>query len=204
LAGKNGQIAALTQPTSGEIVMAHQSVAGELYESITGQLFEIGRQLRQPNGYPFDPLQLKVHLQAAIEGRFGVVSGNFRFDKRKDGWTLLENAPRRISSVIDGIPFLKEGEDYINGEEMICRARELNVNYGQEDAEWLLNDQEKIPAELRNFILVFTATVLRRPDGYRHVPCLYWGGLRWDLDFGWLGLDWDSDFRLAAPRKNGS
>ena len=46
-------------------------VAGELYESITGQLFEIGRQLRQPNGYPFDPNQLKIALQDAIEGRFG-------------------------------------------------------------------------------------------------------------------------------------
>ncbi len=47
-----------------------QRVAGELYESITGQLFELGRQLRQPNGYPFNPWQLKLHLQAAVEGRF--------------------------------------------------------------------------------------------------------------------------------------
>jgi hypothetical protein len=44
-------------------------VAGDLYESITGQLFEIGRQLRQPNGYPFSPEALKAHLQDAIEGR---------------------------------------------------------------------------------------------------------------------------------------
>ena len=48
-------------------------VAGELYESITGQLFEIGRQLRQPNGYPFDPIQLQVALQFAIEGKFGSI-----------------------------------------------------------------------------------------------------------------------------------
>jgi hypothetical protein len=52
------------------IVMAKSIVAGELYESITGQLFELGRQLRQPNGYPFNLQQLKAHLQAAIEGRF--------------------------------------------------------------------------------------------------------------------------------------
>jgi len=45
-------------------------VAGELYKSITGQLFEIGRQLRQPNGYPFNPEELQRHLQAAIEGKF--------------------------------------------------------------------------------------------------------------------------------------
>lgn len=45
-------------------------VAGELYEGITGQLFEIGRQLRQPNGYPFDPEGLKSFLQLAVEGKF--------------------------------------------------------------------------------------------------------------------------------------
>lgn len=45
-------------------------VEGEMYESITGQLFEIGRQLRQLNGYPFNPELLKVHLQAAIDGKF--------------------------------------------------------------------------------------------------------------------------------------
>ena len=46
-------------------------VAGELYYELDGQLLEIKRQLRQPNGYPFNPFQLKLHLQAAIEGRFG-------------------------------------------------------------------------------------------------------------------------------------
>jgi len=47
-----------------------QCVAGEQYESITGQLFEIGRQLRQRGGYPFDPEKLQKHLQKAIEGKF--------------------------------------------------------------------------------------------------------------------------------------
>ena len=50
--------------------MANIIVAGEFYESITGELFEIGRQLRQPNGYPFNAATLRAHLQAAIEGRF--------------------------------------------------------------------------------------------------------------------------------------
>ncbi|MBI4117137.1 MAG: hypothetical protein HY451_00375 [Parcubacteria group bacterium] len=182
--------------------MAQQSVTGDLYESITGQLFEIGRQLRQPNGYPFDPLQLKVHLQAAIEGRFGAVSGNFRFDKRKDGWTLLENAPRRISGVIDAVPFLENGEPSVKGEVMATRAIKLNANYGQEDAEWLLENQDKISVELRNFVLVFTATVWRDPDGRRFVPCLDWFGGRWFLRFFWLDRVWSSDDRLAAPRNS--
>jgi len=47
-----------------------RKVAGELYESITGQLFEIGRQLRQPKGYSFDPDVLQKYLQNVIEGKF--------------------------------------------------------------------------------------------------------------------------------------
>ena len=47
-----------------------QRVAGEQYESITGQLFEIARQLRQKSGYPHDPETLKLFLQRAVEGRF--------------------------------------------------------------------------------------------------------------------------------------
>lgn len=48
-------------------------VAGEQYYDLDGQLLEIKRQLRQPAGYPFDPTQLKIALQNAVEGRFGGV-----------------------------------------------------------------------------------------------------------------------------------
>lgn len=51
--------------------MANQNVAGETYYDLDGQLLEIKRQLRQQNGYPFDPFKLRLHLQAAIEGNFG-------------------------------------------------------------------------------------------------------------------------------------
>lgn len=177
-------------------------VAGELYEALTGQLFEIGRQLRQVNGYPFDPAQLKVHLQAGIEGRFLQPTGSFRYDKRKDGWTLLENAPCRISSVVDGILFLTDGESYINGEEMVRRARvELSANSSQEDAEWLLEHQDKIPVELRKYHLVFTGTIWRGSLGSRYVVCLFWYGDQWVLRFLRLGVDWLSYNRLVSPRK---
>lgn len=43
-------------------------VAGDLYVDIDGQLMEIKRQLRQKEGYPYDPMQLVEHLQMAIEG----------------------------------------------------------------------------------------------------------------------------------------
>jgi hypothetical protein len=49
-----------------------EKVAGEMYEGITGQLFEIGRQLRQKNGYPYDPVKLKSALQDIIEGKMKI------------------------------------------------------------------------------------------------------------------------------------
>ena len=56
------------------------TVAGDLYESITAKIFEIGRQLRQKNGYPFNPHQLNLHLQNAIEGKFSTdIDPRFEF-----------------------------------------------------------------------------------------------------------------------------
>ena len=182
--------------------MANIKVAGELKDTLLGQLFEIERQIRQSCGYPFDPLRLKIHLQAAIEGRFGLVAGNFKHDMQKDGWTLLENTPRRLSSAITGISFLKEGETRINGEEMARRARfDLDADYGQEDAEWLLENQDKIPVELQKFYLIFPATKWLGADGNRYVPYLYWSGGRWVLDFSWLDSGFYSYSRLVRPRE---
>lgn len=48
--------------------MAPKRVAGDLYADIDGQMLEIKRQLRQRDGYPYDPMRLVDHLQAAIEG----------------------------------------------------------------------------------------------------------------------------------------
>ncbi|MDP3962545.1 MAG: hypothetical protein Q8Q03_01625, partial [bacterium] len=45
-------------------------VAGDTYYNLDGQLLEIKRQLRQPNGYPYDPEDLSVGLQKLIEGKF--------------------------------------------------------------------------------------------------------------------------------------
>lgn len=45
-------------------------VTGNVYEKLDGQLHEIKRQIRQQNGYPYDPEKLSRHLQKAIEGQF--------------------------------------------------------------------------------------------------------------------------------------
>ena len=126
-------------------------VAGDLYESITGQLFEIGRQLRQQNGYPFNPEELKRHLQSAIEGRFFFDDSKKLlltklFDPAKfldKGWTTWKGPsdgdglsgdedvdPRSLAfSEIEVGKFLfetclEEGEKRIAGEEKFRRLKE--------------------------------------------------------------------------------
>lgn len=62
-------------------------VAGDTYRDIDGQLFEIKRQLRQPNGYPFDPELLKLNLQAIVEGRFS-------FGQQPEGPVTIGQVPQ--------------------------------------------------------------------------------------------------------------
>ena len=181
-------------------------VAGEQYETITGQLFELGRQLRQPNGYPFDPVALKRHLQAAIEGRF-FKDGNtpvFSRDMTKEGWILEGDVAEPLELSIgdsEVVSFFKEGESSVSGNEMVERAKTLSANLGQKHAEHLLEHQDEIPEEWRSHYLIFPGTVWRDPGGDRFVLCLSWRGERWGLGFGWLGVHWGSVGRLVRSRK---
>ena len=136
-------------------------------------------------------------------GQFNKPSGSFVRDMRKEGWKLLENTPRRIASAdIEAVPFLKDGESLIGGEELILRARgELDANYGQEDADWLVKNQSKIPEGLRPFYLVFTGTIWEASGGSRDVAYLRFDGRQWILRFDWLDDGFRSRDRLPRPRK---
>lgn len=182
-------------------------VAGEQYYDLDGQLSEIKRQLRQPNGYPFDPEMLKRHLQAGIEGRFtGIQSIHFfKRDMSTEGLTLVGNTPRSLNSVadLDLVTFLKKDEQSISSRELIRRARlEFNANLGQEDAEWLLEHKDEIPEEYENYYLVFMGTRWSTCDGCIHVACLNYVGAQWSLDFNWLDLIHSRRTRLVRSRKS--
>lgn len=190
-----------------------KKVAGEMYETITGQLFEIGRQLRQPKGYPFNPEELKSYLQAAIEGRFVSTEVDvvcitvdldipLDYDKTKDGWKYLSDVKEPTGGLtLELVEFLKEGETFINGEELVKRTKKKDVLLGQRHAEALLRNQDVIPEEWRNYYLVFPGSVLRSSLGDRRVPYLFWNDGRWCLYFYWLELHFRSGDRLVFPRK---
>lgn len=107
-------------------------------------------------------------------------ASTFRYDKRKDGWKLIENVELGNNELtLQFNEFLKEGESCVKGTIMMDRAKGMGSLAGQLHAERLLDQQESIPKELRNFYLVFAGTVWRDPDGDLRVPYLYWHGDEW-------------------------
>ncbi|MEK7579048.1 MAG: hypothetical protein AAB460_00740 [Patescibacteria group bacterium] len=122
----------------------------------------------------------------------------FANDKRKEGWELLEDEPLVGEPVLTLAEFLRDGEEYVGGEEMVTRATALDGTTGQRHAEQLLGQQKDIPEEYRQFALVFTGTIWRRPeDSGRRVTCLIWGCGAWYLKFFWLGRAFGRYFRLV-------
>lgn len=125
----------------------------------------------------------------------------FDNDKTKDGWTSMSD-----TELNDGqfqpelVEFLKDGEDYVNGDEMVKRT-EHEANGGQRAAEAMLRDQSKIPQAWRKHILVFPKTLWRDSDRCQRVPYLYWDDGEWCLLFDWLGNDFDGLYRVVRLGK---
>lgn len=183
--------------TNGQLAEVAAAIIRELphigLDSVTGQGWVgNGRALRKA-------LQ-KALVPSEKEGTAAIVP--FKYDKTKDGWTLLEDIPFDGKQFIpDIVEFLKPNESYVNSDVMRTRAKELNANLGQRHAEYLLKHQELIPAEWRGkYYFVFPGTVWRDSDGDWCVACLYWDGGRWCLYFYWLGDGWSSRDRLVRPR----
>jgi len=131
-------------------------------------------------------------------------SNVFDFDKAGDGWTLEVEGPSLSpdTNELRFSTFLNEGEDYVNGEEMLRRGQEssgeLGLLAGQWQGEALLRRQDLIPVELRGKILVFAGTIWRGQDGRRYVFDLSWGGCQWRSRFHWLDYDYWNDYSRLA------
>ncbi|MDP3729145.1 MAG: hypothetical protein Q8R26_00090 [bacterium] len=179
-------------------------------QDVMGPLQDIIRQVREGE-------LVKEHLQAFSEHRNpfpkkekGTVLIPFKYDKTKDGWTLIEDVPFDGKQFIpDIVEFLKprgfrrSAEIFVSGKVMRQRAKKLNANLGQRHAEYLLDYQELIPKEWQGeYNLAFPGTIWRGSRGDRYVPRLYWYDDRWcmDPDFGWLRYSWCSGDRLVRPR----
>ena len=126
----------------------------------------------------------------------------FKFDKTKDGYTLIEDTPLEGSPRLSLSGFLEEDESRVLGETMLERgkntAEQLGKLAGQHHLETMLEHQDEIPVEWREFYLVGAGTVWRDGDGYRWVAYLGWNGDEWVLYFDSLrGSRWSSNDRLV-------
>jgi hypothetical protein len=83
-------------------------------------------------------------------------------------------------------PFLKDGENYVGGAEMVKRAKKLGGLTGLAHAKHLLDHQGEIPVEWRNFYLVFAGCECEDSGGLSRVPFLCFLVGQWHLDFYWL------------------
>lgn len=202
--------------------MANIIVAGELYESITGQLFELGRQLRQPNGYPFDAANLKIHLQAAIEGRFNGESflrntaelviripalKRPTLAQLQAKYSWIKKIERDTSPegpvTLNLATILRDAaEGSVNGPEYERRiAASLSRLLGYQQLAWLIEHQDEYPifmALLGKIYIDFSGLVVVRGGGRRLVPFGYRGGARWGAHWRWLGSNFDQRGRVAV------
>jgi hypothetical protein len=181
--------------------MAHK-VTGELYESITGQLFEIGRQLRQPRGYPFDPHKLKRALQSVVEGGFDVDTSVHVIDCDADpfippGWRVKEHrkSGRWTWNASQVILFLSEfqkngkeiqGQDLLHGE-LVSKPR-INANV----LDFLLKNPRLIPGEWKkdeqggSCCIFFWGTIYYDSMDNLFVRCLYLNDGEWRGSYSYL------------------
>ena len=101
---------------------------------------------------------------------------------------VLEGVPFSGESFVpEFVEFLKPGEQYITGEEMIKRAKEKSALPGKSHADWLLQNQLLIPTEQRKHYLVFPGTRLKDSEDNLCVPGLYWSGNEWYMSSCKLG-----------------
>lgn len=102
-----------------------EKVTGERYFELDGQLSEIKRQLRQPNGYPFNLEMLKIHLQKAVEGRFFIGDPKSVITKQFDTASFFDNKDFAIwRGPVDGNGF--SGEEDIDQRSLLLTEVKLD------------------------------------------------------------------------------
>lgn len=107
--------------------------------------------------------------------------------------------------IYDILGFLREDEMFVVGQTMIERAIEMDAHRGEDDAQYLLDNQEDIPVSLRGKVM-FVFTDLLRNDRFgmvTYVLYVVWDedSRQWGLGGHWHGGDWNDEFRVLRRRK---
>lgn len=122
-----------------------------------------------------------------------------------DGWSIEEQDERAVALTevnLTEVMFdstLEKGEKSIKGENKLKRLKEKNcIRLDAGVFKTLWENQYLIPLKWKEqtngntTYIFFDGTVLRGPDGNRHVLCLCWKDGEWYWDYYWLEFDWDT------------
>ncbi len=96
-------------------------------------------------------------------------------------------------NTVDVIDFLETEEVFVEGGEMIRRAKTLRAAPGLRQAKLMLNHSEAIPESCDYFDLVFAGARIKST----FVPYLRKVRKHWHLGYGNVNFDWDEKARLV-------
>lgn len=108
-------------------------------------------------------------------------------DRLKSGF-VFESNPRALVTPeqFEVVDFLKDCDGAMTGEDMCRIALELDANLGLHEADILLGQQDRFPAEWSPYRFLFPATVMtEQKTGIRYMPGIFIPrfGEGWKLDF---------------------
>ncbi|RJR31487.1 hypothetical protein C4569_02020 [Candidatus Parcubacteria bacterium] len=153
-------------------------VADDVLGTITRRLWEVLRRVMEGT---LNPDAVATALQKIAEGTLP---------------TEMTIAGRTYE-IVDFLQ--KEDKGSVVGHTMVERAKELNANLGEDDAQYLLDHQEEIPEALRGKV-VFVFPGWRGPDDPGCVAYVYWRGDRWVRYWRWLDGDFYGYYRLLRRK----
>lgn len=99
----------------------------------------------------------------------------------------------------DMFAFIGEGQASVFGWSMAVRAKEMLANLGEEDGQYLLDNQQDIPAALREKV-VFVFTDWCFPRSPEDVCCVRWRDGRWIQIGRRLGYSWDTSHQVLRRK----
>ncbi len=153
-----------------------------------------------------DTLRSTAHLQREIgDELFGALVSSDNTDAvREFAKKLLvkDVMPTSFTAgnrTYDILSFLRGNEKSVVGHTMVERAKEMNANLGEDDGQYLLDNQQDIPVALRDKV-VFVFTDWRLPGDSDGVYCVYWDGDRWVRNWNWLVVGWGDGGRVLRRK----
>src|SRR3989344_103272 len=96
--------------------------------------------------------------------------------------------------------FLRGDEKSVIDHTMVERAKEMNANLGEDDGQFLLDNQQDIPVALGGGKVVFVFTDWHEPYDPSLVDCVRWRGGRWVQYWRWLDYGWGGHGRVLRRK----